>query len=46
MRAFDVPAEIDDTETAADANVGVRLLQHFRITTDFAGSRLWLDAQG
>lgn len=40
----DVTADIDDSDKASDANIGVGLLQHFRIAADFAGGRLWLDA--
>lgn len=39
----DVPAAIDRTDTAADVNVGVRVLRHFRITTDFAQNLVWLE---
>lgn len=38
-----VPAAIDRTATAADLNVGVRLLRHFRMTVDFAENLLWLE---
>lgn len=39
----DVPAAIDRTDTAADVNIGVRILRHFRITTDFAENAVWLE---
>lgn len=39
----DVPAAIDRTDNAADVNVGVRILRHFRITTDFADNAVWLE---
>jgi predicted aspartyl protease len=39
----DVPAAIDRTGNAADVNVGVRILRHFRITTDFAENAVWLE---
>ena len=38
----DVPAAIDRTDTAADLNVGVRILRKFVITTDFSQSAVWL----
>jgi hypothetical protein len=38
----DVPAAIDATEHAADANVGVALLRTFVMTIDFPGNTLWL----
>lgn len=38
----DIEADIDE-EADHDANLGVELLQHFRIVTDFAGKRIWLD---
>jgi len=37
-------ADIDDAPDAHDANIGVGVLQHFRITTDFAHKKLWLEA--
>ena len=39
---LDVPAAIDASDTAADANVGVALLRNFRIVTDFAQRGVWL----
>jgi len=42
-RSFlEVPAAIDASDTAADANVGVSLLKNFRIITDFAERAIWL----
>ena len=38
-----IPAAIDRTDNAADVNVGVRILRHFRITTDFAENAVWLE---
>lgn len=38
----DVPAAIDRTDTAADLNVGVRILRKFVITTDFSQNAVWL----
>lgn len=37
-----VAADIDPTDSAARLNIGVSLLRHFRITTDFAARKLWL----
>jgi hypothetical protein len=39
----DLPAAIDDSDTAVDANVGIGILQHFRIVTDYPHARIWLD---
>lgn len=39
----DVSAAIDRTDNAADVNIGVRILRHFRITTDFAENSVWLE---
>ncbi len=41
-RFFDVPAAIDLSPTASDANVGVRLLRRFGVVTDFAARSVWL----
>jgi len=43
VRFVDVPAVIDRNDHAADLNVGVRILRHFRITTDFAQDAVWLE---
>ncbi|MGI4877845.1 MAG: pepsin/retropepsin-like aspartic protease family protein [Janthinobacterium lividum] len=45
-RFTDVPAAIDTSPTAADANIGVRLLKRFGIVTDFAARSVWLDYRG
>ncbi len=45
-RFTDVPAAIDTSPTAADANIGVRLLKRFDIVTDFAAHSVWLDYRG
>ncbi len=42
-RFTDVPVAIDASPTAADANIGVRLLRHFGTVTDFAARGIWLD---
>ncbi len=42
-RRFDnVEATIDPQPSASDVNVGVGLLRHFEITTDFAAHSVWL----
>jgi hypothetical protein len=38
----DVRATIDSQPGAADANIGVKLLRHFRIVTDFGQKAVWL----
>jgi hypothetical protein len=38
-----VRAAIDPTGNAADLNIGVAILRHFVITTDFPQHRLWLE---
>jgi predicted aspartyl protease len=38
-----VKAAIDPQSSASDVNVGVSILRHFRITTDFAQHAVWLD---
>ena len=40
-----VPAAIDASDTAADANIGVALLRNFRIVTDFAQRSIWLSSR-
>ena len=42
-RFADLPVAIDTSPTASDANVGVRLLRRFGLTTDFAARSVWLD---
>ncbi len=42
-RFAQVPAAIDPQASASDVNVGVGLLRHFRITTDFAAHVVWLE---
>lgn len=44
-RFVDVPAAVDANPTAADANIGVRVLREFRIVTDFADRAVWLEAR-
>lgn len=41
----DIEAAIDETESAPDANVGVRLLRQFVITVDFPQHALWLKSR-
>jgi predicted aspartyl protease len=38
----DVSASIDESDTAADANIGVSLLGTFRILSDYPGRAVWL----
>ena len=40
-----VPAAIDDKESATDLNIGVSVLRHFRVTTDFAAHLAWLEPE-
>jgi predicted aspartyl protease len=40
-----VRAAIDHQSSASDVNVGVSLLRHFRIVTDYAGHAVWLDSK-
>jgi hypothetical protein len=42
-RFTDVPAAIDAHSSASDLNIGVAILRHFVITTDFAKHALWLE---
>ena len=42
-RFTDVPVAIDASPTAADANIGIRLLRRFAIVTDFRARVVWLD---
>lgn len=38
----DVRAAIDEQDSQTDANIGVNMLRHFVIVTDFPGHKLWL----
>jgi hypothetical protein len=38
-----VPAAIDAHSSASDLNIGVAILRHFVITTDFASHAMWLE---
>lgn len=38
----DVRAAIDEQDSQSDANIGVNILRHFVIVTDFPGHKLWL----
>ena len=40
-----VEAAVDSQPSASDLNIGVSVLRHFRITTDFANHAVWLDAR-
>jgi len=42
-RFSDVPAAIDPQPSASDLNVGVSILRHFVITTDFSQHVIWLE---
>ena len=42
-RFDDVSAAIDPQPSASAVNIGVSLLRHFRITTDFADRVVWLE---
>ncbi len=42
-RFAEVSATIDAQPSASDVNIGVDLLRHFRITTDFANHAVWLE---
>lgn len=39
----DVEADVDALGNAGELNLGVRILRHFIIVTDFAQSRVWLE---
>lgn len=40
-----VPAAIDATGSATKLNIGVPVLRHFEIVTDFAARKLWLNSR-
>ncbi|HEY1416119.1 MAG TPA: hypothetical protein VGF42_09585 [Caulobacteraceae bacterium] len=40
---FNLRAAIDANSSATPINIGVPVLRHFRIVTDFPANRLWLD---
>jgi predicted aspartyl protease len=40
-----VPATVDPQPSASDVNIGVAILRHFRITTDFANHAVWLESR-
>jgi predicted aspartyl protease len=42
-RFENVAAAVDPQSSASDVNVGVSILRHFRITTDFAQRAVWLE---
>jgi hypothetical protein len=42
----DVPASLDEGDFATELNVGISVLRHFVITTDFRAHSLWLEAAG
>jgi hypothetical protein len=41
----DVAAAVDTQPSASAANIGIAILRHFRITTDFAQHAVWLDSR-
>lgn len=43
QRLTDVPAAIDTRPSASDVNIGISVLRHFLITTDFARHVVWLE---
>lgn len=46
QRLTDLPAAIDTRPSAADVNIGIEVLRHFLITTDFARHVVWLEPRG
>ena len=42
-RFAEVPAAVDPQPSASDLNLGVSILRHFIITTDFAQHAIWLE---
>jgi len=42
-RFENVSAAVDPQSSASDINIGVTILRHFRITTDFAQHAVWLE---
>ncbi len=40
-----VPAAVDAQPSATDLNIGVSILRHFRVTTDFAAHLVWLEPE-
>ena len=45
-RFRNVEAAIDPQPSASDINIGVSILRHFRITTDFSKHLVWLEPRG
>lgn len=43
QRLTDLPAAIDTRPSASDVNIGISVLRHFLITTDFARHAVWLE---
>jgi len=46
QRLTDLPAAIDTRLSASDVNIGITVLRHFLITTDFAKHVVWLEPRG
>lgn len=42
---YDIEAAVDTTDSADDANLGVRILRHFKMTVDFEEQTIWLDQE-
>jgi len=45
LQFSNVPAAVDAQPSAADVNIGVAILRHFKITTDFTEHALWLQSR-
>lgn len=43
QRLTDLPAAIDTRPSASDVNIGIDVLRHFLVTTDFAKHVVWLE---
>src|SRR5262249_5093491 len=41
----DVEAAVDAMDNAGDLNLGVKILRHFIVVTDFAQHRIWLESR-
>lgn len=41
----DVAAAVDEQPSASDLNVGISVLRHFIVTSDFAAGAIWLEAR-
>jgi hypothetical protein len=43
IKFTNVEASVDPNPSASDVNIGVSVLRHFRVTTDFTNHAVWLD---